>query len=91
MILFVRRKDCCGQGMEDVDSEDPLVHPYRWLRPDLVPPSLFLQCDTAGTVDGPGVLSDPSLTDQKFREAWLPYFCRSARGVADFEDFFDGS
>ena len=30
-----------------------------------------------------GVLSDPSLIDQKFREAWLPYFCRSVRGVAD--------
>ena len=21
--------------------EDPLVHPYKWLRPDLVPPALF--------------------------------------------------
>ena len=34
-----------------------------------------------------GLLSDPSLIDQKFREAWLPYFCRSVRGVADLEDF----
>ena len=24
-------------------SEDPLVQPYKWLRPDLVPPSPFLQ------------------------------------------------
>ena len=67
--------------------EDPLVHSYRWLRPDLFPPSPFLQCEPAGTVDGSGVLSDPSLIDQKFREAWLPYFCRSVRGVADLEDF----
>ena len=25
--------------------EDPLVRPYRWLRPDLVPPAPFLQCE----------------------------------------------
>ena len=24
--------------------EDPMAHPKRWLRPDLVPPSPFLQC-----------------------------------------------
>ena len=67
-----------------------MAHPYRWLRPDLVPPFPFLQCDPACTVSGSGVLSDPSLTDQKFREAWLPYFCRSVRGVADLEDFSAG-
>ena len=33
------------------------------------------------------VLSDLSLVDQKFREAWLLYFCRSVRGVADILDF----
>ena len=33
--------------------EDPLVHPYKWLRADLVPPSPFLQCSRALT---PGVL-----------------------------------
>ena len=33
--------------------EDPLVHPYRWLRADRLPPSPFLQCDRALT---PGVL-----------------------------------
>ena len=64
-----------------------MVHPYRWLGPDLLPPSPFLQCDPAVTGDSSGVLSDPSLIDQKFREAWLPYFCLSARGVADHEDF----
>ena len=64
-----------------------MVHPYRWLRPDLVPLSPFLQCDPVSTVDGSGVLSDPSLIDQKFREAWFHYFCRSVRGVADLEDF----
>ena len=87
MICVVRRKDCAVRDWRAWILEDPLVHPYRWLRPDLVPPSPFLQCDPAATVDGSGVISDPSLFDQKFREAWLPYFCRSVRGVADLEDF----
>ena len=34
--------------------EDPLVHPYRWLRPDLIPPAPFLQCQLHFTPDGPG-------------------------------------
>ena len=85
--IVVRRKDCAVRGWRAWILEDQLVHPYRWLRPDLVPPSPFLQCDPASTVDGLGVLSDPSLIDRKFREAWLPHFCRSVRGVADLEDF----
>ena len=32
--------------------EDPLVHPYKWLRPDLVPPAPFLQCDPLVTPGG---------------------------------------
>ena len=85
--IVVCRKDCAVRGWRAWILEDPLVQPYRWLRPDLVPPSPFLQCDPAGTIDGSGVLSDPSLIDQKFRVAWLPYFCRSVRWVADFEGF----
>ena len=41
-----------GNGLR----EDPLVHPYRWLRPDLVPPAPFLQCEPHWTPDGSGVL-----------------------------------
>ena len=33
--------------------EDPLVHSYKWLRPDMVPPAPFLQCEPHLT---PGVL-----------------------------------
>ena len=77
--IVVRRKDCAVRGWRAWILEDPLVHPYRWLRPDLVP-SPFPQCDPTCTVGGSGVLSD-SLIDQKFREAWLPYFCRSVRGL----------
>ena len=32
--------------------EDPLVLLYKWLRPDLVPPAPFLQCDPALTFLG---------------------------------------
>ena len=33
------------------------------------------------------MIADPALIDAKFREAWMPYFCRSARGAADPDDF----
>ena len=32
---------------------------------------------------GSGVLSDTALIDEQFRKAWLPFFCRTGRGVAD--------
>ena len=54
--------------------EDPLVHPYKWLRADLVPPSPFLQCNRDLTPGGSGVLADPARIDEEFRKAWLPYF-----------------
>ena len=63
--------------------EDSLVHPYRWLKPDLVPPFPCLNCDPGITTGGGGVLSDPALIDEKFRKAWLPFFFRADRGVAD--------
>ena len=76
------RKERAVQGWKTWILEDPLVHPYRWLRPDLVPPSPFLQCDPGETAGGFGVLADPALIDAKFRKSWMPYFCRSARGAA---------
>ena len=36
---------------------------------------------------GLGVMADLALIDAKFREAWMPDFCRSASGAADLEDF----
>ena len=85
--VVMNRKDRAVQGWRAWLLEDPLVHPYKWLRPDLVPPSPFLQCDPGDTPDGSGVLADPALIDAKFREAWMPYFCRSGRGAADLDDF----
>ena len=67
--------------------EDPLVHPYKWLRADLVPPSPFLQCDRALTPGGSGVLADPARIDEEFRKAWLPYFCRSGQRETSLDEF----
>ena len=82
-----RRRDRALLGWKAWILEDPSSHPYRWLRPDLIPPSPFLQCDPRDTVDGSGVIADPALIDAKFREAWMPYFSRSSRGSADLDDF----
>ena len=37
----VHRKDKAVQGWMAWILEDPLVHPYRWLRPNVVPTSPF--------------------------------------------------
>ena len=75
------------QGWRNWIREDPLVHPYRWLRPDLVPPAPFLQCDPRLTPDGSGILSDPTQIDAEFRKAWLPYFCRSGQRETSLDEF----
>ena len=64
-----------------------MVHPCRWLRPDLVPPAPFLQCEPHLTPDGSGVLSDPVRIDEEFRKAWLPYFCRSGQRETSLDEF----
>ena len=66
---------------------DSLVHPYKWLRPELVPPAPFLQCDPALTPGCSGVLADPVRIDEEFRKAWLPYFCRSGQRETNLEEF----
>ena len=82
-----RRKERAVHGWKTWILEDPLAHPYRWLRPDFVPLSPFLQCDPGETVGGSGVIAAPALFNAKFREAWMLYFCRSVRGAADLDDF----
>ena len=69
--------------------EDPLVHPYKWLRADLVPPSPFLQCNRDLTPGGSGVLADPARIEEEFRKAWLPYFCRSGQRETSLDEFND--
>ena len=85
--VVVYRRDAAIQGWRNWVREDPLVHPYRWLRPDLVPPAPFLQCEAHLTPDGSGVLSDPHQIDAQFRKAWLPYFCRSGQRETSLEEF----
>ena len=63
------------------------MHPYKWLRPDLVPPAPFLQCKPHLTPVGSGVLADPARIDEEFRKAWLPSFCRSGQRDTSLEEF----
>ena len=85
--VVVHRRDDAVREWRNWLREDPLVHPYRWLRPDLVPPAPFLQCDPRCTPDGSGVLSDPDQIDAEFRKAWLPYFCRSGQRETSLDEF----
>ena len=85
--IVVHRRDEAIRGWRNWIREDPLVHPYKWLRPDLVPLAPFLQCEPHLTPGGSGVLSDPSRIDEEFRKAWLPYFCRSGQREASLEEF----
>ena len=57
-----------------------MVHPFRWLRPDLVPPP-SLQCKPHLTPGGSGVLADPARIDEEFRKAWLPIFVVLGKGI----------
>ena len=77
--IVVHRRDEAIRGWRNWIREDPIVHPYRWLRPDVVPPAPFLQCEPHLSPGGSGVLSDPARIDEEFRKAWLPYFCRSGQ------------
>ena len=67
--------------------EDHLFHPYKWLGPDLVLPAPLLQCDPLVTPSGSGVLADPGRIDEEFRQAWLPYSCRSGQRETSLEEF----
>ena len=85
--VVVNRRDEAVRRWRNWIREDPLVHPYRWLRPDLVPPAPFLQCEPRLTPDVSGVLSDPNQIDAEFRKAWLPYFCRSGQRETSLDEF----
>ena len=85
--VVVYRRDEAVRGWRNWIREDPLVHAYHWLGPDLVPPAPFLQCEPHRTSDGSGVLSDPNQIDAEFRKAWLPYFCRSGQRETSLHEF----
>ena len=85
--VVVHRRDEAIRVWRNWIREDPLVHPCRWLRPDLVPRAPFLQCEPHLTPDVSGVLSDPYRIDAEFRKAWLPYFCRSGQRETSLDEF----
>ena len=84
--VVVHRRDEAIREWRNWIREDPMVHPYRWHRPELVLPAPFLQCKHHLTLGGSGVLADPAKIDE-FRKAWLPYFCRSGQRDTSFEEF----
>ena len=85
--VVVHRRDEAIRGWRNWLTEDPLVHPCKWLRPDLFPPAPFLQCKPHFTPGGSGVLADPARIDEEFRKAWLPNFCRSGQRDTSLEEF----
>ena len=52
--VVVHRRDEALREWRNWLREDPLVDPYKWLRPDLVPPVPFLQCQPHRTPSGSG-------------------------------------
>ena len=55
--VVVHRRDGALRVWRHWIREDPLVNPYKWLRPDLVPPAPFLQCQPHLAPGGSGVLA----------------------------------
>ena len=85
--VVVHRRDDAIREWRNWLREDPLVHPYRWLWPGLVPPAPFLQCEAHLTPGGLGFLADLVRIEEEFRKAWLPFFCRSGQREASLEEF----
>ena len=57
--VVVSRRDVAVRSWRSWMLEDDKVHPYHWLKPDLVAPAPLLCCDPRLTIDGSGVRSDP--------------------------------
>ena len=60
--------------------------PYAWFRPHFVPPSPFLVVKDPHSQSS-RILVEPHLIDAEFRNAWMPYFCRSGHPVVSPEQF----
>ena len=67
--VVVHRRVQAIRGWRNWIREDPMVHPHRWLRPDVVPPAPFLQCEPQLAPGGSGVLADPARIDVELRKA----------------------
>ena len=81
--VLVARKESSLQSWRRWLDKDLSSRPYRWLRPDFVPPSPYL-------IRPPSVvLVQPALVDAHFRKAWMPFFRREGRDLVTPEAFLD--
>ena len=69
--------------------EDLTSRPYKWLRPEFVPPAPYLVCNPQDSPNGSGILVQPALIDAHFRKAWMPYFRREGHPVVSIQAFLD--
>ena len=69
--------------------EDLTSHPYQWLRPEFVPPALYLVCKPQDSPNRSGILVQPALIDAHFRKAWMPCFRRDGHPVVTTQAFLD--
>ena len=58
--------------------QDLSSHPYKWLRPDVVPLAPYLVC-----------MVQPALIDAHCRKAWMPYFRREGHPLVTPQAFLD--
>ena len=61
-----------------------MFFPYKWLRPDLVLPSLFLFA-IQQFLPGSGISSAPGEIDEQLQNAWRPFFYRNGRDAVDVD------
>ena len=69
--------------------EDLASRPYKWLRPEFVPPAPYLVCKPQDSPNGSGILVQPALIDAHFRKARMSYFRREGHPVVTVQAFLD--
>ena len=79
--VVIHRREHVIRAWRSWVLEDRSSHPYRCLRPDLVPPAPILAVKDRQS-GKESFLTDPKIIDQELRSAWMPFFCRSDRGAA---------
>ena len=95
--VVVSRRDLGIRKWVNWLREDLSSRPYSWLRLDFVPPSPFLvvkdpqtlSCQGSSDTQSSHILVEPHLTDDEFRKAWTPFFCRSGHPVVSQDQFLD--
>ena len=78
--IVVLRSDEALRSWRGWLREDPLVRTYRWLRPDLVPPSPFLRCNPRLTPGGSGFWLVPIGSTRNSVKLGFPTFVALGKG-----------